>query len=104
MEISFPDEDSQRLFEGQTRLRGKFGDELAALICCRISILRAAPNLALVPHCRPVELRSDGRGAYSVALDTSFRLAFQASAGSGTRKTRRTDEITHIQLVGIIDA
>ena len=104
MEISFPDEDSQRLFEGQSRLRSKFGDELASLICCRISVLRAAGNLALIPTSKPVELRSDGEGAYSLAVDASLRLAFTAAAKGASGKTLQDHEITHIQLIGIIDA
>ncbi len=105
MEISFPDDESQRLFEGQSRLRKEFGDELASLICCRVSILVAAANLSLVPTLEPVDLRREKKNLFSVALGLTFRLRFKPT---GRRRAvgnaANITTITHIEILGVAEA
>src|SRR5205085_2270107 len=59
LEISFPDDQMQRLFERRSSLEAKFGSELARLICRRIGILQDAKRLSAIPTCRPPECCAD---------------------------------------------
>ena len=78
MEIYFPDAERRQLFCSENRLRARFGDELAEMICCRLQLLEEAHSVSLVPPDPPIALRSEGGGIYSVSLGNSHRLRFEA--------------------------
>lgn len=103
MEILFPDDQSRHLYERKAQLDASFGNELGGLICCRLSMLRAADSLALVPPCRPIELISNGNGSYSVALGPSHRLEFCVPDNAGGRDVSHHD-IRRIEIIGVVHA
>jgi plasmid maintenance system killer protein len=97
LEISFPDDLSKRLYERWSLLEAEFGVELAKAICRRLAVLNEAGRLAVMPTCRPIELKSDGDGRYSVALGDSHRLVFRPANGAA-----ESDDIQHIEIIGVI--
>ena len=78
MEIYFPDAERRQLFCSESRLRARFGDELAEMICCRLQLLEEAHSVALVPPDPPIARRCEGGGIFSVSLGNSDRLLFEA--------------------------
>jgi hypothetical protein len=79
VEITFSDGPIRELCCSRSRLVRHLGAELAAKVCCRLSVLAAAPCLADVPTALPIGLAEvDGRGTYSVALGSTHLLVFRA--------------------------
>lgn len=101
LEISFPDDQMQRLFERRSSLEAQFGCELARLICRRIGILQDAKRLGDIPTCRPPECRMDEDGCWSVALGESHRLAFRPISQSSSDEP---ENMKTIQIVGVFSS
>jgi len=101
VDICFADEEIQHLYCCRGKLVQKFGAELTRKICCRLSILAAAPCLADVPTSPPIHLAAmDGKGTFSVALDPAHRLQFSAPAGSG--RAHDLSKVVTVLITGLI--
>ncbi len=102
MDIWFPGQKVRDLYCCRASLDRAFGAELARLICCRLSVLAAAPSLSDVPTSPPIELAASRKaGTFSVALGAENRLQFRATIP----KMARADDlssVTEIQVTGLI--
>lgn len=80
VEICFPDQESRALYSCKSNLVAAFGDALARLICCRLAVLRAAPNLLHLPTHPPIGLAHENvsKGTFFVRLGKVHRLVFRA--------------------------
>ena len=102
MEISFPDPQVRDLYNCRASLIHQFGAELAKTICCRLSVLAAAPCLADLPTSPPIGLATtDGKGNFSVSAGPSHRLAFKASTPKAARDLDAS-RVTEVQVTGLI--
>ena len=95
MEISFPDDQIQRLFERRSLLEAEFGCELARLICRRINVLQEAKRLSAVPAVPPPECRPEKGARWSVALGDTHRLTFKPLPASAAGAAKQ------IQILGV---
>lgn len=98
MDITFSDEKVRGLCCSSAGLARMFGIDLAKKICCRLSMLYAAPSLDHVPIPPPISLSLDGKGTFSVALGTTHHLLFRVP----TLKSGRVDELSKISKIEII--
>lgn len=100
MEITFSDPKVRDLCCSKAELVRRFGATLAKKICCRLSVLSAAPSLADVPSTLPIGLtRVNGHGDFSVALGVEHRLLFQGVPLDAARAGELA-RINQIQIVG----
>ncbi len=101
MEICFSDVQVRDLCCSRKALVSKFGTELAKMICCRLSMLKAAPTLDDVPIAPPISLSPlDGKGRFSMNLGKGYRLLLQAEAPKAV-KANKTSKINDILIIGI---
>lgn len=101
MEIYFPDVELLQLFCSGNRLRGRFGDAMAEVICCRLQLLKRARSLALVPSAPPISLRSDpAPGVFTVSVGNGHHLLFEAVDGQAEPTGSR--DINQIQAIRVL--
>jgi hypothetical protein len=99
VEITFVDRNIRDLCCSHANVVRKFGAKLARKICCRLSMLAAAPSLAHVPVSPPISLaRLDSR-TFSVALGASHQLIFRAASPRPTQ-VGSLSQISEIHMVG----
>lgn len=104
MEICFSDEQVRDLCCSRQNLVRRFGAEIARKVCCRLSMLSAAPSLAAVPTSPPVSLTAvDGKGLFHVALGAAHVLALRALPPESARGGDLA-RITEIQIAGPTNA
>lgn len=104
MEICFSDEHVRDLCCSRQNLVRRFGAEIARKVCCRLSMLSAAPSLAVVPTVPPVSLAAvDRKGLFHVAIGAAHVLVLRAFPLEAAR-TGDLARITEIQIVGPTDA
>ncbi len=104
VEICFSDEHVRDLCCSRHNLVRRFGAEIGRKICCRLSMLSAAPSLAMVPTVPPVGLTAvDRKGLYHVAVGAAHVLVLRAFPLEAARAGDLT-RITEIQIIGPTDA
>jgi hypothetical protein len=76
MDVGFQDEELQLLCNVYRRLVEQYGDKAAALISCRLHLLKAAPTLGLLPAAPPICLRrvKANGNVFTVALGRTGRI------------------------------
>ncbi|MCP2223744.1 hypothetical protein [Bradyrhizobium elkanii] len=79
--ILFGSAAEQRLFSTAELLDRRFGPNLSKKIKSRLLLLRAAPNLTMVPTCQPYRLNKISRGEYTLDLLPPKVLRFAAEGG-----------------------
>jgi hypothetical protein len=107
VEICFPDEERQKLFSNCRKLRTKFGDALAEVICSRLGVLKRASSLGDVPQSAPFDLArvEDQQATFSVSLPEGKRLFFEALAPEDVTLTEISlSKIRYVQVLGVEDA
>ena len=102
--IDFPDPKLQRVFNDHGLLRKQYGPELARYISRRMSLLKAATCLTLVPRGPPI-LLSEIRGSrktFTVSLLPPRKLRFAAPDAAITPAGAvDLDGVVAIEVVGI---
>jgi hypothetical protein len=99
VEIVISDTKVRDLCCSRRNLVRQFGEALAKRICCRLSMLEAAPTLAHMPTSPPIGLAAvDRKGSFSVVLDAAHRLHFRASGF----KAEWADELHRVIEIDII--
>jgi plasmid maintenance system killer protein len=103
LRICYPDRERQRLFTRAAHLKIAYGDHLAALIRCRMSVIDAVQHLGLVASVSLFELASEGRsaGRFSIGIDSEHRLYFKAIADFPLKQSTPLEAISHIQVFGV---
>jgi plasmid maintenance system killer protein len=99
VEIEFSDEGGRELYCCKVNLTKRFGADVAGKICCRLSMLGAAPSLEDVPTSPPIRLSADGHGIYSVALGPSHRLMFK-TAPTKPARSAAPSSVSKIEIIG----
>lgn len=103
VDIYFPDNQIRELYNCRYSLIRQYGDRLAKLICCRLSVLDAAPCLADLPTSPPIDLANDSKSNFSVALGLSHRLTFRDLLPASAR-ARPFVQIKEIEMIGLVPA
>jgi hypothetical protein len=102
--IDFPDPRVQRVFNDHGLLQRRYGPELARCISRRMSLLKAATRLALIPRDPPI-LLSEVRGSpktFTVSLSPPRKLRFAAPDAPITPAgAMDLDSVVGIMIVGI---
>jgi hypothetical protein len=102
--IDFPDSTLQRVFNDHDLLEEWYGPELARYISRRMSLLKAATRLALVPRDPPI-LLSEVHGSpktFTVSLSPPRKLRFEAPGAPITPVGAvDLDSVVAVEVVGI---
>ena len=80
MDITFRTRTLKKIFSSEQNLKREYGDRRARTIMLRLSTLRNAPTLAMVPIAPPHrrhQLVGDRQGQYAVDLVHPYRLIFR---------------------------
>lgn len=100
MELTFLDAGVRDLCCCRADLKRQYGAEVARKICCRLSVLAAAPSLAHLPPDPPIALSHiDGKGLFAVALSADYQLRFRAAVPKG-RQLSDLSTIVEILIIG----
>jgi hypothetical protein len=103
LELSFADAKVQDLFSCRNALVREYGAALARKICCRLSVLAAAPSLASVPVGLPIGLDpTDDRGRFAVAVGPNHRLEFLALPISPSKEITAMPDLSRVSKLLII--
>lgn len=108
MEIAFKTRRLQKECNSRALLQKTYG-KLARKIEVRLSLLKNAPNLSLVPTTPPVRrhlLRGDRRETYAVDLGHPYRLIFAPSHDTTPRNADggiAIEQVTAIKILEVID-
>jgi hypothetical protein len=104
MLIDFPDPKLQRVFNDHVLLRERYGPELAPYIARRMSLLKAAARLALIPRDPPI-LLSEVRGSpktFTVNLSPPRKLRFTTPDAPITAAGAvDLDSVVAIEVIGV---
>ena len=109
MDISFRTRKLEKTFNAADALERQFGAKMARVIRVRMAVLRAAPNLELVPITPPErrhQLRGDRDEQFAVDLVHPFRLVFDANHEPLPRKDDGgidTEQVTAITILDVVD-
>ncbi|WP_128948230.1 hypothetical protein [Bradyrhizobium nanningense] len=95
--ILFGSAAEQRLFSTAELLDRRFGPSLSGKIKSRLLLLRAAPNLAMVPTCQPYRLNKNSRGEYTLDLLPPKVLRFAAEGSRTPQSTIKTVKILAVE-------
>ena len=108
MEIAFKTKRLQKTCNSHTQLQRSYG-KLAKKIAVRLSLLKNARNLSLVPTKPPVRrhlLRGDRQDTFAVDLGHPYRLVFTANHDPIPRRPDggiATEQVTAIRILEITD-
>ncbi|TXH47364.1 MAG: hypothetical protein E6Q92_00725 [Burkholderiaceae bacterium] len=102
LDIFFANSRDRDLCSSRDALVQRYGAVLARIICCRLSVLAAAPSLADVPAAPPVNLTPAAEpGCYVVAIGRSHFLLFQPSPAS-TDEGANPSSISKLLIIGLL--
>lgn len=100
VELTFSDAGVRDLCCCRASLKRQYGAEVARRICCRLSVLAAAPSLAHLPSSPPIALSHlDGKGLFAVALGADYQLRFRAAVPKG-RQFTDLSTIVEVLIIG----
>ncbi len=108
MEIAFKTKRLQKTCNSHVLLQKTYG-KLAKKIEVRLSLLKNAQNLSLVPTTPPVRrhlLRGDRQDTFAVDLGHPYRLVFTANHDPIPRRSDggiATEQVTAIRILEITD-
>lgn len=108
MEINFADKKLAKIMNDMKGCQKKFGQNMAKKIMMRLSVLKAAKNLAEVPPEKPDRrhaLSGDRKGQFAVDLDHPFRLIFKPEGEPEVLPDGGIDltKVTSIVILGVED-
>lgn len=103
MLITFKNKRLEKSFNDEKKLSKDYG-RLAKKIALRMSVLRAASNLSLIPHTPPTRrhaLSNDRHGQWAVDLDGNNRLVFKPLVEN--EEEINLEEVTAIEIIEVTD-
>ena len=109
MEIAFRTRKLERTFNAADALRKTYGARMARVIMMRMSVLKAARNLGLVPTTPPDrrhQLSGDRDEQFAVDLVHPHRLVFEANHEPVPRRDDGgidVEQVTAITIVDVVD-
>lgn len=109
MDITFRQRNMQKVFNSQKELERKYGPRMTRVIQNRMTVLRRAQTLNMVPtekpeRCHP--LKGDRRGQFAVDLVHPQRLVFEPNHDPVPRTEDGgvdKDQISAITIIEVID-
>ena len=109
MDIAFRTRKLEKVFNAADDLQRIYGARMARAIMMRMTVLRAAHSLALVPTTPPDrrhQLSGDRDEQFAVDLVQPYRLVFRANHETVPRKEDggiRTEQVTAITILDVVD-
>ena len=109
MEIAFKTKRLQKVCNSHALLQKTYGQQLAKKITVRLSVLRHARNLSLVPTEPPIrrhQLRGDRDETYAVDLGPRQRLVFAPNHDTTPRNDDggiAIERVTAIEILEVTD-
>jgi len=109
LDIAFKTRKLEKTFNAAAALQKTYGERAAKVIMLRMTVLKAARNLALVPTTPPDrrhQLSGDRDEQFAVDLVHPRRLVFEPNHEPLPRKDDggiNTEQVTAIMILGVFD-